>query len=519
MKKERIFTILFFAFVAIILMLGLRGIPGNPTSEELNTSKWTDDGPLELSPDRGRFALIYSVAEDHSVKFSLPIARFTTPDLGITPAGEYVSLFAPGVSFATLPGYFIGKALGASQVGAFAIIALFALLNAGLVRAIALRLGASVYAASIGALAFLFASPAFAYAVTLYQHHISMFLILSSFYILLRWRGWWSVAYAWFAAVLSLSVDYPNLFLMFPLGLWALSRVVWFKRDERGLQFNISFFNALTFVSVIVPVVLFFWFNAVSNDNPFQLSGTLQRVQAIDESGRPAQSVPAQTLGLAKQEPSQKKSAIHFFNPRNLLNGFYIHFLSPDRGIMNFTPVMFLGFLGIIFVFRRDLVAGKVAAGIIGFNILLYSMWGDPYGGWAFGSRYLIPLYAILGIGIALLLEQWRKQYFVLAVFILLFGWSAWINVLGAVTSNRNPPQVEVLNLEKMSGKEEKYTFVRNEQYMSEEGSKSFVFNTIGYRYVSASRYRTALASIVVAVCAFMLGGLALRKQEEKPYG
>lgn len=518
MKKEKIITIIFFVFVALVLILGIRGIVGNPTTETINNPIWTSDGPLELSPDRGRFSLMYSIAEDHSVKFSLPIARFTTPDLGISPKGEYVSLFAPGVSFAILPGYYVGKLFGVSQVGAFAVIALFALFNAGLIRAIAMRLGASIYAASFGALAFLFASPAFAYAVTLYQHHISTFLILSSMYVLLRWRGWWGISYIWFAIVLSLSVDYPNLFLMLPLGVWAFSRVVWFEKDSHGFQFQISLLNILTVVSVVLPLAFFLWYNAAANGSPLQLSGTLKRAEAIDEAGKPVQPQLARILGLAELDPNRKKTAIGFFHSRNLLNGFYTHFLSLDRGVVNFAPVMLLGFFGLYYVFKKSITAGKVLVGIIGFNILLYSMWGDPYGGWAFGSRYLIPSYAVLGIGIAMLLEYAKKQYIILLVCMALLSQSVWIGVLGAVTSNRNPPQIEILALEKISGHEEKYSFDRNEQYLASNHSKSFVFNTIGYRYMNAPTYRALIAGLVIAMCALLLGGLLFDKQKEKQY-
>src|SRR3990167_9827779 len=107
-------TTLLILFCTVILALGIRGLSGNPTAEELNSFQWKDSGPLELSPERGRFALLYSIVEDNSLQFSLPIARFATPDLGLSPDGKYVSLFAPAVSFIAIPGYVIGKYFGAS---------------------------------------------------------------------------------------------------------------------------------------------------------------------------------------------------------------------------------------------------------------------------------------------------------------------------------------------------------------------------------------------------------------------
>ena len=127
--KNFFLTLILTFFCISILALALRGNAGSPNSEELNRNYWSDDGPLELSPERGRYALLYSVLEDKSVHFSLAIARFTTPDLGYVN-GKFASLFAPGVSYLVMPGYLLGKYFGYSQVGAFAVIFLFSLAKA-----------------------------------------------------------------------------------------------------------------------------------------------------------------------------------------------------------------------------------------------------------------------------------------------------------------------------------------------------------------------------------------------------
>ena len=176
---------LLFLFLAVVMAFSVRGLPGNPSAAELNADKWKDNGPMELSPERGRYALLYSLAENQSFSFSLDLAKFSTPDLAYQN-GKYVSLFAPGVSFFAVPGYLLGKMAGFAQVGAFSAIAFFAIINAFLIRAIAIRMGAHPLAGTIGGVGFLFASPAFAYAVSLYQHHVSTFLILMSIYLLLQ---------------------------------------------------------------------------------------------------------------------------------------------------------------------------------------------------------------------------------------------------------------------------------------------------------------------------------------------
>ena len=129
-------------------------------------------------------------------------------------------------------GYIIGKFFGASQVGTFAMIALFAVFNALLIRAIAIRLGADKIAAAIGALIFLFATPAFTYAVTLYQHHISVFIILLSIYLLIRWNNFWSLSAIWFLLALSAAVDNPNVIFMAPIGLYAAAKMFIINKES-----------------------------------------------------------------------------------------------------------------------------------------------------------------------------------------------------------------------------------------------------------------------------------------------
>ncbi len=500
MKKQILFTVFIFIFCALILALGLRGLPGNPTAEELNLPIWKDSGPLELSPERGRFALLYSLVEDGSLQFSLPIARFATPDLGLSPKGEYVSLFAPAVSFIAIPGYIIGKFFGASQVGTFAMIALFAVFNALLIRAIAIRLGADKIAAAIGALIFLFATPAFTYAVTLYQHHISVFIILLSIYLLIRWNNFWSLSAIWFLLALSAAVDNPNVIFMAPIGLYAAAKMFIINKESAKITVRFRKRAFVAFVGALVPIVLFLWFNQASHGNPLKLSGTLPSVKAIDAAGLPMTPPLAADPSKAFDPIQKNKSAVSFFKTRNLLNGFYIHLLSPDRGIIYYAPVILLGLLGFLFLLAKNKTAGNILIATGGAVFLLYSMWGDPWGGWAFGSRYMIPLYAILAIGLAFAISRWRKNYLFIIIFFPLLAYSIWVNSLGAITSSNNPPQVEVLELEKLSGREEKYTYARNLQYLDSNTSKSFIFRQYAKNYMNARQYHWIL-TVVIFTC------------------
>lgn len=492
---------LFALFVAVILALTLRGLPGNPTPAMMNTITWTDNGPFELSPERGRFALAYSMFEQKSFYFSLPIARFTTPDLGYIH-DHYVSLFAPLVSFLIIPGYAVGRALGDSQVGAYAIIALFALMNVLLIQKIAKKLGASSIAGAIAGFAFLFGTPAFAYGVSLYQHHISTFLILSSLYLLIAFNSFWSMALIWFLCALSIPLDYPNLFLMMPIGLAALGRILIVSDDLSVVKFKLLTLRVLTFGAVVLPLALFLWFNKISYGNPFQLSGGVTAVQAIGANGKPERSplLKPEDKQIAPDTKPDTRSIVAFFDTRNAINGLYIILLSPDRGMVTYAPIVLLGLIGAWLLYKQKNKYIMVILGIILADLILYVLWGDPWGGWAFGARYMIPAYAILALLLAVVITKWQNKTLLHVILFGVLTYSIIVNTAGALTSNRNPPLVEVLSLEAQSHRQEKYTYDRNLDTLKNGQSKSFVFREVADKKMTAWQYYVLIAGELIAV-------------------
>jgi hypothetical protein len=510
-------SVAFVIFVAVILLATVRGSVGAPDIYQLNELEWKDDGPLELSPERGRFALTYSLIEEGSMEFSLPVARFATPDLGYLN-GKYVSMFAPGISYLIMPGYILGKAWGASQVGAYAVIAIFALLNALLVRALARLLGASKLAAALGSLTFLFATPAFAYGVSLYQHHVSTFLILFSLYMLLRFKSAWSLLVIWFLCAASIPIDYPNLFLMFPIGVAALGKIISWQEVKQKVVVSFKPLAVATFAAAILTLAFFLWFNQQSYGNPLQFSGTVTGVQGIDDQGNPIDYAKVdESFGLQQAESpfeQQERSAISFFNTRNMLHGLYTQLISADRSVLYFTPVLFLAVIGAYVLYQRNSSVTQLLLSIIAVTLVLYSMWGDPYGGWAFGLRYLIPAYSLACIFIAVGLEKWRHKSLFMLVFLLLFVYSVSVNTLGALTTNRIPPKVQVLELEELSGREEKYNYWRSYDMIQSGSSKSFVFQTYFKDQLTAAEYFYLLAGSINILGLALL--LALRFKPAK---
>jgi len=511
---QRVISLFIGLFVIAIFAVSLRGNWGAPNSIEIGASNWTKDGPFESSNERGRFALTYSVVEDNSVAFSLPLARFSTPDVA-QANGKFVSLFAPGLSYLIIPAYMLGREHELSQVASYAVIALFAVFNFLLIRALVKHFGGSFLAGNIAALLFVFGSPGFAYGVSFYQHHVSTFAILASLYILARFKNVWTLGLVWFLCVASLTVDYPNFFLMLPIGLYALTRIVFVKQEKDDRYINFKYLGLLTFVTMVPVIYFFMQFNSASYGNPFQLSGTVQSAVVITEEGKVDVSEGAKRNNAQGSETKNDKTAIGFFDTRDLPNGLYTHILSYDRGMILYTPVMFLGILGLVALYKKNKTMTVLISTIVCLNLLVYSMWGDPYGGWSFGSRYMVPAYALLSVAIGMAITEWRRSWWFLLLLIPLAWYSITINTIGAVTSNENPPKSEVLALESLTNQRERYTFTRNMEMLNQNRSKSFAYNTWFSNNVNAWQFVTILATSINGVLTISLLALILAKSKK----
>ena len=87
--------------------------------------------------------------------------------------------------------------------------------------------------------------------------------------------------------------------------------------------------------------------------------------------------------------------------------------------------------------------------------------------------------------------------------------------MVGALTSNRNPPKKEILALEKLSGVEEKYTVERNWDYLQKD-SKAFVYRAFLNERVSPLFYFYTLAGLSVAMFTFLIVANYFDKSKEE---
>jgi hypothetical protein len=130
-------------------------------------------------------------------------------------------------------------------------------------------------------------------------------------------------------------------------------------------------------------------------------------------------------------------------------------------------------------------------------NLILYSSFGDPWGGWEYGPRYLIPSMAMLSISIAVTLQHIKKTRSLIITWII-FLYSAGVNLLGALTTNQLPAEKEAIpqNLP--------YTYINNLSLLVQEKSNVLAYRNFFRNYIPAWQYGFYLF-IFLSVVSFMI--------------
>lgn len=498
--KSKALLILTVLVSALLYIAVLRGIPGNAPGYLIKNNLDQATKPLELSPERGRYILVLSLANNHRFNLSKELAEAAFPDVGYIDGRFYV-YFAPGISLLATPLYMLGAQYNLGQIAAFSVISLFALLNIVVLYRICrdifkLSIGPSLLAPFI----FSFGSIALSYANTLYQHHVTAFFITSSLYAVWKYRqeqkhSWLWALYVWTCYALAIGIDYPNGVLMLPVMIYLAFSTFPVKQTEKKVTVSIRLAGILTCISFVLITALHGYYNYVNFGSPTKLSGSIigygQYLETKEEGTRKGEQL------LKKLQDSKNVSG--FFKEENIPFSPYTLLISMDRGIFLYAPIYILAVFGIFSVLRK--LNGELNAmlGTIGAHFFLYSSWGDPWGGWAFGPRYMIPSLAVLSIFIGIWLHKYGKHLWAKLLTLILFTYSSAIAFMGAVTTNAVPPKVEADFL-KM-----KYNFLHNYDYLMNGRSSSFVFNEYFSHIMSLQQFYTILFVTAVGVCYVLL--------------
>jgi hypothetical protein len=163
--------------------------------------------------------------------------------------------------------------------------------------------------------------------------------------------------------------------------------------------------------------------------------------------------------------------------------------------------VVLLGAVGLYFAYRQQPSATVLVISVISINFLLYSMFGDPWGGWSFGPRYLIPGAALMSAAISLALTQYRRNIIFLLVFGGLCIYSTSISLAGALTTATIPPKGESEALINYVP----YTYEYNFNHLEANDSNSLVYQAWFKEYLSAYQFYYILLGIVLGLYLVLL--------------
>jgi len=108
--------------------------------------------------------------------------------------------------------------------------------------------------------------------------------------------------------------------------------------------------------------------------------------------------------------------------------------LSPNRGLLFFTPIALLGLLGMAIALRRPRshpIEATFAAVAIAYFVL-HSSFFTWAGGWTFGPRYLIETLPALALASTLAIPRIPPKRAVTVAIVLAIGWSVLVEVNGA---------------------------------------------------------------------------------------
>jgi len=435
--KNRFFTITIYTLIIFFLGFLAKGQLNNPL---IYQQRLTQDmgGPFESSNGNSRYALVKAIVDHKTFILNTDLAKFSSPDVAKSKNG-YFSIFTPGVSLLASPLYLLGQYIHFPQLTTYLLNIILALINLTLIYLIVKKLKFGTWTALLSGSLFIFATNAFTYAGTLTQHHAVTACLLSL--ILISISPITVLADLLFGLIwgLGLLMDIPFAIISLPISLAYVYQHFKLKSKPFALTINWKIFFAG--LGLIFPIIIFGYYNLNTTGSISTLAQSVG--QSSDFRGT---SIDALAPELAASISATPKTGGLFrvYKTRNLIQGLYTLLISHERAIFYYSPLLVIALAGFIYYLRsnsKEILHPAFAAAA--FGLVSYSMFGDPWGGWSFGPRYLIPSTAILCLFIPYVIAKLFKSKIFNLIFVILICVSVYINTLGALTSNLIPPEQE----------------------------------------------------------------------------
>ncbi len=369
------------------------------------------------SVERGRYALTRAIVEDKSFKID-SYKEFSYPDVSFKN-GHYYSRFPAGMSFLMAPAHMIALRISPQnpQIVGFEFVSLLSALSVGFLYILGRINKFSISTSLLGGYVFAFATILFSFSGGYWAHIPSIFVVSSVLVIFSLFLKSPKYRHIFLIALLysiGFSIDFPNALFLFPIILFIL--IAGYKKGK--LTFLKYFGLIITPIILIISLILLY--NTLSFGKPL----------AIGQSA----SVSVGTRFKTSFIPLKDWTSEGVFDDRRLFPGLYTQLISSQRGLLMFSPIVFLACIGFISLFKKDKIFSTVTASIFLINVIFYSVWQDYWGGWSYGPRYLLAVLPIFLLPTLFFIKEKLKNILFLVLFILASFWGILINTLGALT-------------------------------------------------------------------------------------
>ncbi len=322
--------------------------------------------------------------------------------------GHYLSDYPVGAALVALPFYIPSIVCGVSptsrvygeleKVSAATIVALSAML----LYMAAARVTAGWMAMLLTLVYALGTTSLSVSSQALWQHGPAQLALASAIYCLVRARDdprW--AGHAGFPLAFEVITRPADVLVAAPLGLYVL---VSYRRE------------IWRFIAAAVPSIVFqLWYNAAYFGTPF-------RIQFFTEQAAAGgQRVP---------------SAGFWTTP--LADGLATVVLSPGRGLLFYSPIFALAFVGLAMAWRKngDMLLRYLGIGAV-LSLVLAAKWHKTSGGESFGPRLLADITPIFAFALFPLADRLRERRAMAVTFAILAAWSIAANASGAFISYR----------------------------------------------------------------------------------
>jgi len=427
MFKRNRFLIGLVLLVALAYALTMKGAVGNPLAKDLAGTLGRVGQPFESSQERDRYLLAENIWNTKSFKLD-SVAAIALPDVSFKD-GHYYSVFPPGVSLVILPAFILGQFLGEPVVLTFLVPVLCAILTTVFVYLLGRRITLSKAASFVSALTFSLASFSWNYSITLYAHAFSALCLVAGSFFAFKVRRGSSLNYIpiWILFGLAILIDYPNALIMLPVIAFVIidSFHLAKLKDSKKVKLNWrpEAFVSCVFFALFLLVLVFYNLKTFGSWSALANS---YRVTNLVGSNLNYNFTVKQVLDFKYTE-----------------NGLKTLLFSFERGIFFYAPVLLLSIFGLLGRIREQRRFIQLACAIVIMNLIVYSSFYDPWGGWSYGPRYLIVSLPFLSLLLGIGFDRLKSKVWYLVSFLFLFLVSSAIALLGVLTTNLIPPSAE----------------------------------------------------------------------------